>query len=210
MLATATTTGVIVAAVVVIAGGTLAWWRLVHLRRDVWRRFARRHRLRVMESGGVPLLSGTVGGRAFSLGAASGGSDAEEFGIVEVEMSLGLHGPLPADLEIEDATGVIGEAQRVLEERTVPTGDDEFDRSAVVRCADAAAARAWLNGRRQRAFLTLIARHASGEVGLAGGRLYLRDRELISRVAELETRLKLLRELAPEFDAGSPAGSAAV
>ena len=116
-------------------------------------------------------------------------------------MSLGLHGPLPADLEIEDATGVIGEAQRVLEEQIVPTGDDEFDRSAVVRCADAAAARSWLDERRRRAFLTLIARHASGEVGLAGGRLYLRDRELVSRVAELETRLKLLRELAPEFDA---------
>ena len=210
MLASATTTGVILVAVVAIVSGALAWWRLVHHRRDVWRRFARRHRLRVTESGTVPLSSGTVDGRAFSLGAASGGSDAEELGLVEVEMSLGLHGPLPADLEIEDATGVIGEAQRVLEERTVPIGDDEFDRSAVVRCADAAAARAWLNERRRRAFLTLVCRHASGEVGLAGGRLYLRDRELVSRVAELETRLKLLRELAPEFDVSSPADSSAV
>jgi hypothetical protein len=139
------------------------------------------------------------------LAAASGGSDAEELGIVEVELSLGILGPLPAGLEMEDATGVIGEAQRVLEEHTVSTGDEEFDRSVVVRGADPGAVQAYLTPVRRRTFLELVKRHASGEVGLAAGRIYLRDRELVSRLRDLESRLALLRQAAPVFDVRKPA-----
>jgi hypothetical protein len=178
----------------------------VHRRRDVWRRFARRHGLRVTGAEAIPALNGMVDGREFSLRGVSGGSDAEELGIVEIEMSLGVRGPFPADLEIEDATGVIGEAQRVLAERTLITGDEDFDRASVVRCADPERARTWLNERRRRAFLDLEGRHSSDEVGLAQGRLYLRDRELVSRLEDLESRLALLREATPAFDEDSYTG----
>jgi hypothetical protein len=204
LLADAALVASIAALAVLVVAGAAGWWILVVRRRDVWRRFARRHRLKVIETGVLPRLEGTVHGRPFVLAAASGGSDAEEFGIVDVELSLGLFGPLPERLEMEDATGVIGEAQRVLEGHTISTGDAEFDHSVVVRGADAGAVQAYLDPGRRQAFRDLVERHASGEVGLAAGRIYLRDRELVSSLEELESRLSLLRQAAPAFDATEP------
>jgi hypothetical protein len=188
----------------VIAALGLGWWLLVRRRRNVWRRFARRHGLRAVKGATSPRLEGVITGRPFALTMTSGGSDSEELGIVDVEMSLGLHGTLPAGLEIEDATGLIGEAQRVLEEHGFATGDEDFDRSVVVRGADAPGIVAYLTPDRRRAFRELVERHSTGEVGLAAGCIYLRDRELLSRIEDLESRLAVLVHLAPALDASGP------
>jgi hypothetical protein len=171
---------------------------LARRRAAVWERFARVHRLDFRREGRTraPVVGGEVDGRTVILRVASESSDTGLLGAAEEELALALRRPLPADLQITHRTAVdaLGSAPDVT------TGDEPFDREALVRGTDQGAIRAYLTPRRRQAIHVLLGLAGSGIAGLSEGRVWLRERRSLASLARLERRFARLAAIADELD----------
>lgn len=177
---------------------------LLRRRRDVWKRFARRHGLRVVEapSFGAPRLEGTVEGRRIALYAEEGGSDTGDMGFEVVTFRMKLVGAVPAGLEVAPG-GVRGEIEKLAGAADVELGDEKFDSAVRVDADDPERLAAYLTRRRRRAVLELLALPHIEEAGVAEGAVYVTQREMISDLENLERRFRELLSLARRLDGAS-------
>jgi hypothetical protein len=180
-----------------VAIGVSAW--LGRKRRSVWQRFARRHRLQYGEPRpGLPQVTGQIDGRPVRLTVAGQGSDTGELGVQEVRLSVGVARGVPAGVEISPR-GLVAAAAEMMEGESVRTGDDEFDRRAVVR-GEPDQVRAWLDDSRRRALERLFAVKPSGTSGMQGANVYIQSREMVASPDELDRWLDELMRTARELD----------
>lgn len=201
VLTSGVTASIVVAALLIVAGVIAASAVINRRRRNTWKQFADRHGLQYDAT--LPHLSvtGSVGGRSFSLVVSHESSDTGVLGIEDVQMSVALHSSVPQSLEVVAAGGVLGESQKLLEKNVVETGDTDFDAEVLARADDATAALRYLTAGRRHALQKLLAVNPDWRTGLEGQRLYLLDREMGSRLSQLETRLELLCDTADVLDA---------
>lgn len=194
------TTLVFLAAIAALAGA--GWWALAVRRRDLWRRFARRHRLERVDSAVGRFFSGYDDGRAIEIGSAPEGSDDLTGAIEHTTIRTPLRGPLPAGLVIQRADGVVGTVQRSLATDPIPTDDRQFDAQFVARADDEQALRAYLTPRRRAALQGLLV-ESGRDVNVREGRLVIRDRELALSMDRLDQRWRTALAVALALDAES-------
>lgn len=187
---------------VVLAAAAIIGVVLIRRRRDSWQRFAKKYALRYDELPHGIRVYGSMAGKLFELATVRESSDAGALGVEEVVMSVRLSAHAAPDIEVVPGGPILGQAQKVLEENVVETGDEQFDSAAVVRSAQSDVARAYLNEGRRHAILKLFSGVDSCTAGLRGTELYIAEREIISRMEDLERHLQLLLEVARELEAG--------
>lgn len=196
--------GVVVAAIV-------ATVVLNRRRQAVWMRFARRHGFRIRHDNAGLRVSGTADNYDVTLNIDPDSSDTGTFGVEEVVMSVSLDASrLPIGLKIESVVGIIGEIQQALDNRSITTGNEAFDRDLLVTGASPASVAEWLTDHRQLAFLNLIARHADKQVTLDKTGLHLQGRTAVSRLEVLDDMLDALVEAARSIEIEPGADSSAV
>lgn len=150
-------------------------------RLQAFQAFADEHGLEVDE-GRFPMLRGELEGHSFIMGveplryAVSGERKRGAAGnIAQLVVRLELNGSLPENLVVVKR-GLIEKAMT----SDVDTGDREFDSKALVRCANPAAAKAYLTPDRRAALLRLLPKKISLQEGClvfgpASGKLSTRE-----------------------------------
>ena len=173
-------------------------------RRAAYETFAARHGLEYQHSS-WPMLTGTVDGRPFFMGLdrlrsvsgrAKGGAARSAAMLVA---GIGLN-DVPDGLVVV-RKGLIEKAMK----SDVVTNDPEFDKKALVKCPDPAAASAYLTSDRRAALVKLVAKKISlqnGELSFGPGSGKL------SKLEHLEQFSKLFFDAAPVLD-GSASDNAA-
>jgi hypothetical protein len=168
-------------------------------RRNVWKRFARRHRLRYVEEASLPHVIGTLDGRPFELTVSGGGSD-NELGMQQFTMSLGLTRPAEVSLEAWKARTLTSGVERTANPQAVDTGDEEFDRAVVVTAESPVDCAAWLTPVRRQALSPLVASAGDAVVCVEDSWLSLKDRDFIPHIDALEGWAAALRDAARALD----------
>ncbi len=136
---------VIAAFVLVFGGGFYGVFRHKASIKRTWKEFAEAHGLTLTE-GALPQVSGTLEGRAFTMGASGGGAKQGVPTVVGFTISAGINGTVPAGL-------VAGKRGWSQGPGPVQTGDAGFDKAVWIECPDRAAALAWLTPARRAALL---------------------------------------------------------
>ena len=193
-------TALLVIALLALAAAAV-WFLAARRRHEVWRRFARAHGLQRLP--GTSLrhlrLGGTVDGRAFELYTAQASSDTGVLGVEEIVMKLVLRGPLPAGFAASRG-GVLGEVEKTLAHEGAVRVDPALDERVRVSGEDPQAVRAFLTPARRAALAELVSVESACIPGVEEGAVFLREREMISSPAHLESRLALLRSVAARLD----------
>jgi hypothetical protein len=181
---------------------------LIQRRKTAWQRFARKHGLRYEAGSDGLAVYGRIENRGFQLGTlSSAGSDTGALGIEEIQMSLEVHGEIPQGLELSEGGAIVGGALKMVEENIIETGDDEFDRAVVVRGNRADEVLRYLTPARKQAVLRLssvAAGTGDATFGMANSKVHIRQRDRISRSAELDRGLARLIAAARELDGDRP------
>ncbi|MCA9115744.1 MAG: hypothetical protein KDA79_11720, partial [Planctomycetaceae bacterium] len=150
-------------------------------------------------------VSGRVSGRAFSLSTSAGAGDTGEMGVQQITIRLELHSAVPPQLEIRKVEGVFGALARAVDEGTRPTGDADFDQWFVVSGLNQEELARVLNPEQKRVLEELAGESGQACVGIEDGALFWSDREIVSRLSELEGYLAELLQAAAAFDAAARA-----
>lgn len=176
---------------------------LVRRRANVWRQFARRNRLQFHKASGSQgqRVEGVLHGRRVELAVSQNSSDTGVLGAEDLVMMVELQGRVPDGLTVlPDDLG--GPGDRLSQGETIDTGDAAFDEVALVRCARAEEARAYLTPGRRTALLELLNTEAQSQVGLQNGRVFVAWHEMVTQLDDLQQRLAELQSVAQRLDEG--------
>ena len=189
---------------ILLPAGIVVTRALTARRRRVWQRFARRHGLQHDAREGALRFHGRIGGRDFELSTLREELTGGEMGVQQYELKLQLRSGIPPGLSVRKLEGVLGQVARAVEETSEATGDADFDQWFVVEAADEneQPGHGLCAGHRE-SLRHLATASGSAEVGIEQGALFWRDREVISRVTELEGCLNELLQAAEAFDAAT-------
>lgn len=194
------TTAVVIGVVVLLAATAVVTWAFLRRRRNEWQRFARHHDFKYREGADGLVVAGDVDGRPFKLDVSTESSDTGFLGVENVEMILGLKSRVPDGMEVLDAGGVLGEADRMIEPEAAATGDQEFDRQVLVRGNFGQPASEYLTPKRRGAVLKFLAEEPSCQIRIAGSEFVAQEREIVANVVKLDARLERMLAAAAAFD----------
>lgn len=173
---------------------------LTYRRTRNWRRFATKYRFTFKQEPWLrkPRVFGEIQGRSFRLHKAETSSDTGILGLELVEMTMGLFGRLPKDLEIsKSATSLADETTA----HSILTGDQAFDEKVFVKAANTAEALRYLVPERRRAVVDLLNWESADWAGVRDNRVVLMERRMVSSLPYLEKRFHFLLDLARRLDA---------
>lgn len=186
-----------------VLGVLIATVYLRSRRTSVWRRFARRYDLRYRETDGHPKVSGQLGHRDVELAVSESSSDTGILGVEVTEMNICLHG-LPEGLKVEPTPGVLFDSLVTsLEERTLLTGNDEFDSRFRISGADDQQVKEYMTSRRQQCLMALADSFPGCDIEVSEGAARIRSRETGARHQQLDRRLIKLVQCAATLDGKS-------
>jgi hypothetical protein len=170
-------------------------------RKDVWEHFARRHQFVYDQTpDGRFSVRGVLDSRPLELKLSKASSDTGVLGVEEVRMAAEVRGPLPPGLELARADGLIGEVSHKLDPDHISTGDEQFDRTVIVKGDHPPAVIGYLTEPRRRALERLCGSVPGAIAGLADRQVFIQDREMISEPEHLERRMRTLLDVARVLD----------
>lgn len=192
----------VVAALAAATAVALVWiWRWTRRRREtVWRRFARRHGLRVVRRDGHTALVGNRHGRSVSLAVDEDGSDGELVGIVPVRMEVQLRLNMPPQLALTCSGAAIGALAQGLGAQTLPVDEGGAGQLILQEGADARSAGAFLTPPRRQALLQLARDVDPATAGLERHCVYCEDRMTGVDLDRLDAWLQKLEQAAAELE----------
>jgi hypothetical protein len=192
----------VVAALAAATAVALAWtWRWTRRRREtVWRRFARRHGLRVVRREGHTALVGNRHGRSVRLAVDEDGSDGELVGIVPVRMEVQLRLNVPPQLALTCSGAAIGALAQGLGAQTLPADERGGGHLILQEGADAESAGAFLTLPRRQALLQLARDVDPATAGLERQCVYCEDRMTGVDLDRLDAWLQKLEQAAAALD----------
>lgn len=179
--------------------------RLRAARQDAWRRFARRHQLRLRRGGEAgDRIEGAVNGRGITVRRVDAGSDAEVVGLATVRIELAPQPPPPRGLSVVNAGEPVGRVAHLLDTRIADpvdlnTTDPDFH--LMVRESDSrTGALHYLTPLRRRALQELADKAQSASIGIEAGKLFWEERDSQRDPDYLETRLAALEAAADRLE----------
>lgn len=182
-------------ALVVVASIVLAYWRTRN-----WRRFAAKYRFRFKQEPWLrkPRVFGEIQGRSFRLQKAETSSDTGVLGLELVQMTMGLFGRLPKDLEISKSAPSLTDE---MPSHSILTGDQAFDEQVFVKATNTAEVLKYLVSERRRAVVDLLNWESADWAGVRNNRVVLMERRMVSSLPHLEKRFHFLLDIARRLDA---------
>ena len=193
---------VLVIAGLAVAMASLVWiWRWSRRRREAdWRRFARRHGLRVIRRDGRPIVAGDWDGRLVQISIAQDGSDGELVGIVPVRMEAALRVTAPHPMTVTCSGTAIGTLAQGLGANTLSVDDARSGHLILQEGTDAAAAAAFLTPSRRQALWQLAQEVDPATAGLEDQAVYCEDRMAGIDIDRLEAWRQALGQAASALE----------
>jgi len=180
----------------VVAAIVVATIVLRRRREHIWSGIARQLGLQFTLQEGQPCVSGLLDDRRFILSTIPDSSDTGPLGVEVVRASLTLRHTVPGGLTLESADDLLGDAQRLIDEQQLQTGDGRFDHSVTAHATDVESALEWLTTERRSAIRKLIRDRVSGDVKLVDNELQWTCRESVSNESALVRQISLMRQTA--------------
>lgn len=178
----------------------VSFW-LSRRRRAMWKSFASENGLTYHGRGSGPRVSGTVGGRSFSLELTREGSDRGLLGIEVIRLRLGLKTGLDVDFDVTNE-GILATALRESagDDEIVHIGTEAFDQRTTLHTSHPDEVEAYLTNVRRAAILGLIASCETCDVHVTNTEIWIRERSMPKSVESLNYRLRAMQAAAEELE----------
>ena len=184
--------------------------RIHAARHNAWRRFARRHRLKLRrDANGAGRMDGALAGRPLTVRRPDSGTDAQLLGLASVRLELTPRRPPPRGLSVVNAGESVGRVAHLIDAQVTDPAELKLADPGfhmVVRESDSATgALHYLTPLRRQALQRLADRARSAGAGIEQGRLFWESRDPIEDLEYLEQCCSILQETAERLESADDA-----